>query len=59
MRAHMRRGPAPGRAIDGVGLPRTGFAADHPGRRIGGDADPSQVARECLAPVTEGRLADV
>jgi hypothetical protein len=55
----MRRCATPGRAIDGVRLLRTGYAADDPRRRIGGNANPSQVARECLAPISECRLADV
>ncbi len=38
----------PGRTVDGVGLAWAGYAADDPGRRMGGDADPPQVARSTL-----------
>jgi hypothetical protein len=46
-------------AINADGLPRARLSADEARRRIGGDADVTQMACECLAPLTQGGLADI
>ncbi len=46
-------------AINAIGLPGARLPADEARSPIGGDADATQVAREFLAPLTQGSLANI